>query len=230
MIIRQLFDHDTFTYTYLVADASSGKAALIDPVDTKLELYLRLLEELDLILVAALDTHVHADHVTALGALREQTGCDSCIGKQSAVDCASRLLTDGDTIEIGALTLQALYTPGHTDDSYCFYVPAEQVLFTGDTLLIRGSGRTDFQNGDPEQLYHSLYSRLLALPDETIVYPGHDYQGLSQSTLLEEQRNNPRLQCINQSEFVEMMHALKIPQPKHIDIAVPANRACGQRS
>jgi glyoxylase-like metal-dependent hydrolase (beta-lactamase superfamily II) len=229
MLLRQLFDHESFTYTYLLADQNSCQAVLIDPVDTRLEQYLNLLNELQLSLVAALDTHVHADHVTALGLLREKTGCETYVGEQSGVECASKWVVDGDAIQVGNLTLKAIYTPGHTDDSYSFYLAEQGFLFTGDTLFIRGSGRTDFQNGNPEQLYDSLYSKLLILPGNTVVYPGHDYQGLSQSTLSEELNNNPRLQCTDKAEFVAMMNALDLPQPKHIDVAVPANRACGKR-
>jgi glyoxylase-like metal-dependent hydrolase (beta-lactamase superfamily II) len=229
MLLRQLFDHETFTYTYLLADKDSHQAALIDPVDTRFDQYLRLLDELQLKLVAAIDTHVHADHVTALGLLREKTGCETYVGKQSGVECASYLLSDGDEILLGRLSLKAIYTPGHTDDSYSFYLPSHNLLFTGDTLFIRGSGRTDFQNGNPEQLYDSLYNKLLTLPGNTVVYPGHDYQGLSQSTLSEELTSNPRLQCADKAEFVDMMNSLNLPQPKHIDVAVPANKACGKR-
>lgn len=228
MLFRQLFDRESSTYTYLLADA--GAALLIDPVLEQLPLYRQLLRELDLTLTLALDTHVHADHVTALGALRQEFGCTTMLGEQSQVPCASAVFRDGDILSVGALRLQVIYTPGHTDDSYCFYMPdaAGGRVFTGDTLLIRGSGRTDFQNGDALAQYHSLFERLLRLPDSTRVYPGHDYRGMTMSTLAEEKRHNPRLQVADAAAYKVLMDSLKLPTPKLMDVAVPANRACGQ--
>lgn len=229
MIFRQLFERDSSTYTYLLADEKTSEALLIDPVAGQESLYLQLLEELGLKLRYALDTHVHADHVTALGRLRELTGCESLMGQQSSVACISRAFTEGDCIRVGDVALEVLYTPGHTDDSYCFYClcEGEGRLFTGDTLLIRGTGRTDFQNGDAAQQYRSL-QRLLKFSDQTLVYPGHDYKGWQVSSIGEEKRCNPRLQVSGQSEYEALMSALVLPTPKQMDVAVPANKRCGQ--
>jgi glyoxylase-like metal-dependent hydrolase (beta-lactamase superfamily II) len=229
MLFRQLFERESSTYTYLLGDETTREAVLIDPVDTELELYLRLLNELELRLVVALDTHVHADHITALGKLRERTDCTTMVGFSGEVDCASEGLEDGKVVKVGAITINVLYTPGHTDDSFCFLVTDKTTsyLFSGDTLLIRGTGRTDFQNGDPAQLYASLHNRLLRLPNETLVYPAHDYKGWTVSTIGEEKRTNPRLEPATEAAFIAMMNNLKLPNPKMMDVAVPANRACG---
>ena len=231
MIFRQLFERESYTYTYLLADEQSREAVLIDPVDTELELYLRLLEELDLQLVAALDTHVHADHVTALGALRKATQCVTMVGFEGEVDCASEGLEDGKLIQVGNITIKVLFTPGHTNDSFSFIVEddGQTYLFSGDTLLIRGTGRTDFQSGSPDELYDSLHEKLLTLPDNTLVYPGHDYKGWTVSTIGEEKRANPRLEPATKAAFRELMNNLDLPDPKMMDVAVPANRACGVR-
>lgn len=230
MIFRQLFDHESSTYTYLLADELSHEAVLIDPVQEQLPAYLQLLKDLSLTLVMALDTHVHADHITALGDLREATGCRSMMGQQSGVDCVSETFSDGQTLAFGRYQLQALYTPGHTDDSYCFllYADGRAMVFTGDTLLIRGTGRTDFQNGNAASQYHSLFQRLLLLPGETRVYPAHDYKGWTASTIAEEKACNPRLQVANEAEYVALMDALDLPDPKLMDVAVPANQSCGR--
>ncbi len=227
MIFRQLFDRESSTYTYLLG--SQGEALLIDPVLSGLNSYQQLLRELDLKLVYALDTHVHADHVTALGGLRDATGCVTMMGRQSGAACVSDTFTDGDVLAIGELELNVIYTPGHTDDSYCFYLqhPDGDRVFTGDTLLIRGTGRTDFQNGDAAQQFQSLWQKLLVLPDETLVYPGHDYKGWTVSSVAEEKRCNPRLQVGGEAEYVELMGNLNLPNPAMMDVAVPANRQCG---
>ena len=225
MLFRQLFDRETYTYTYLVADRIGGKAILIDPVKEEVPKYLQLLEELDLELLYAIDTHVHADHVTALGELREKTGCTTVMGKQSAADCVTMRVEDGDVLKFGDLEIKALYTPGHTDDSYSFLM--DDRVFTGDTLFIRGTGRTDFQNGDARAQYESLFGKLLKLPDETLVYPGHDYKGWTVSTIWEEKRFNPRLQVKSVDEYVQLMDNLNLPNPRLMDVAVPANRQCG---
>lgn len=229
MLMRQLFDQASGTYTYLLADQHRHAAVLIDPVKEQLPAYLQLLRELDLKLVAALDTHVHADHITALGSLREATGCPSWMGRESAAACVSARFADGDRIAFGDHVLQVLHTPGHTDDSYSFYLEADgrRYVFTGDTLLIRGSGRTDFQNGDAAAQYRSIFHKLLTLPDDTLVCPGHDYKGWTASTIAEERAFNPRLQVNGEAEYVELMNNLKLPNPKLMDVAVPANRACG---
>ncbi len=229
MIFRQLFELKSSTYTYLLADETTRQAALIDPVIDVIEHYLELLDNLDLKLGYALDTHVHADHITALGALRTETGCVSMMGKESVADCVSAKFSDGEIIQLGSVAIEAIFTPGHTDDSYSFYVPALAAVFTGDCLLIRGTGRTDFQNGNAFQQYDSLFNRLLRLPEETRVFPAHDYKGWTMSTIGEEKRFNPRLQVDSAGEYAELMAALDLPDPKQMDVAVPANQRCGQR-
>ncbi|HWU67458.1 MAG TPA: MBL fold metallo-hydrolase [Stenotrophobium sp.] len=227
MIFRQLFDATSSTYTYLLADR--GQALLLDPVADHIPAYLQLLRELDLRLQRALDSHVHADHITALGELRKQTGCESSIGAQARTECASSRIRDGEHIGIGGVALRALYTPGHTDDSYSFVLENGDVprVFTGDTLLIRGTGRTDFQNGDARQQYDSLFNKLLKLPGDTAVYPAHDYKGWTSSSIDEERRHNPRLQIGSVEEYIALMNSLHLPDPKLMDIAIPANLACG---
>lgn len=225
MIFRQLFDSVSSTYTYLLAGRRGGEALIIDPVLDKVERYLQLIEELDVKLVKALDTHVHADHVTGLGALRDRTKCVTIMGDNSAVDMVSMRVTDGEPINIDGVGLTAHHTPGHTDDSYCFSMSDR--IFTGDTLLIRGTGRTDFQNGSPEDAYQSLFRKLLKWPDDTLVYPGHDYKGDTVSTIGEERRYNPRLQVGSEKEYVELMNGLNLPSPRMMDVAVPANLKIG---
>jgi len=226
MIFRQLFDSTSSTYTYLLAGHTGGEALLIDPVLDKVQEYERLIRELGLKLVVAIDTHTHADHITGLGKLRQNTDCRTIMGERSGADCVSYRAKDGETVKVDGVALKVLYTPGHTDDSYSFLV--DDRVFTGDTLLIRGSGRTDFQNGDPHAAYDSLFNKLLKLPGETLVYPGHDYKGWTVSTLDEEQRHNPRLQVRSAAEYAKIMNKLKLPNPKMMDVAVPANRACGE--
>lgn len=226
MFFRQLFDSESSTYSYLLAGRPGGEALLIDPVIEQLPTYLRLIEELELKLAVALDTHTHADHVTALGALRDELSCVTRMGEQSRAECVSSSFRDGETIAVDGVKLTALYTPGHTDDSYSF-VGGDRV-FTGDALLIRGSGRTDFQNGDPHMAYESLFQRLLKLPDDTAVYPGHDYKGWTVSSIGEERQHNPRLQVSSAEEYAQLMNELDLPHPKMMDVAVPANRRCGR--
>ncbi|MEQ9087203.1 MAG: MBL fold metallo-hydrolase [Alphaproteobacteria bacterium] len=227
MIFRQIFESVSSTYTYLLASRPGGEALLIDPVIEKTDHYLRLIRELDLKLVMAVDTHVHADHVTALGALRDQTRCLTVMGKKAQVDMVSMRVTEGDQIRVDDLALGVLYTPGHTNDSYSFVMPDR--VFTGDTLLIRGTGRTDFQNGDPYDAYDSLFNKLLKLPDETLVYPAHDYKGDTVSSIGEERAFNPRLQVGSAEEYAEIMNGLNLPNPKMMDVAVPANLSIGMK-
>ncbi len=227
MIFRQLFDRESSTYTYLLAQRHGGEALLIDPVLERTAQYVRLIEELDLKLVLAVDTHIHADHVTALGALREQTRCVSAMGAMSRTECVSLHFNEGDRLRVDDLALEVLYTPGHTDDSYSFVLPDR--VFTGDTLLIRGTGRTDFQNGDASAQYDSLFGKLLKLPDDTLVYPAHDYNGMTVSTIAEERRHNPRLQVSDKRAYVDLMNGLVLDNPRLMDVAVPANRSCGLR-
>jgi glyoxylase-like metal-dependent hydrolase (beta-lactamase superfamily II) len=228
MIFRQLFDKTSSTYTYLLAERPGGEALLIDPVLEHTRQYVRLIEELKLKLVMAVDTHIHADHVTALGALREQTGCVTAIGAMTRAECAAVHFHEGERLYVDNLHLDILYTPGHTDDSYSFLLLDR--VFTGDTLLIRGTGRTDFQNGDPAAQYDSLFNKLLRLPENTLVYPAHDYNGMTVSTIGEEQRYNPRLQVNSMQAYIELMNGLELDDPRLMDIAVPANRACGTLS
>ncbi len=227
MLFRQLFDGESSSYTYLLAAKAGGEALIIDPVLAKVDRYLRLLDELNLRLVKALDTHVHADHLSALGALRDRTRCITVMGRNSKVDRVSMRVDDGDEIKIDGVELTALHTPGHTDDSFCFAM--DDRVFTGDTLLIRGTGRTDFQNGDSHAAYHSLFDRLLALPDATRVYPGHDYKGDTVSTIGEERAHNPRLQVTSAEEYAAIMNDLRLDNPKMMDVAVPANLHIGMQ-
>jgi glyoxylase-like metal-dependent hydrolase (beta-lactamase superfamily II)/rhodanese-related sulfurtransferase len=225
MIFRQLFDSVSSTYSYLLASRRGGEALIIDPVLEKVDRYLQLVKELDLKLVKAVDTHIHADHITGLGALRDRTHCITVMGENAKVDVVSMRVTEGDKLTIEGVALDVLYTPGHTDDSYSFLM--RDRVFTGDTLLIRGTGRTDFQNGSARAQYESLFGKLLKLPDETFVFPAHDYKGDTVSTIGEEKRCNPRLQVKSVDEYAELMGKLNLPNPKMMDVAVPANmRVC----
>src|ERR1700753_1098521 len=225
MIFRQLFDSVSSTYSYVLASRRGGEALIIDPVLEKVERYLKLMEELDLRLVKAVDTHMHADHITGLGALRDRTHCVTVMGERSKVDVVSMRLSEGDKLTIEGVALDVLYTPGHTDDSYSFLM--HDRVFTGDTLLIRGTGRTDFQNGCPRMQYDSIFNRLLLLPDDTMVFPAHDYKGDTVSTSGEEKRCNPRLQVGSVDEYVALMNGLNLSNPKMMDVAVPANKRQG---
>jgi len=225
MIFRQIFDPISSTYTYLLAERIGGEALLIDPVLEHTDNYLKLITELDLKLVLAMDTHIHADHVTATGKLAKLTDCLSAIGEQAQTECVSLKFTEDEIIKADNLAVRAIYTPGHTDDSYSFLM--KDRVFTGDTLLIRGTGRTDFQNGDPAAQYDSLFNRLLTLPEDTLVYPAHDYEGRTVSTIYEEKRFNPWLQVYSRQQYIDQMNALELDPPRLIDVAVPANRQCG---
>ncbi|CAN5629550.1 MBL fold metallo-hydrolase [soil metagenome] len=233
MIFRQLFDAQSSTYTYLVADETTREAALIDPVLEQVDRDLELVRDLGLTLVYVLDTHVHADHVTGAGVLRERTGAKT-VASQKGAPCVDVHVSRGELLRVGSIELQVLATPGHTDDSVSYVVgdpqhpgqPGDRV-FTGDALLVRGCGRTDFQSGEPVALHASITKVLFALPDSTLVYPAHDYLGHTVTTIGEEKRLNPRVAGRSEAEFVAFMRALKLPAPKRIDEAVPANRACG---
>ena len=225
MIFRQLFDSVSSTYSYVLASRRGGEALIIDPVLEKVDRYLKLMEELDLKLVKAADTHLHADHITGLGALRDRTHCITVMGENTKADVVSMRLAEGDRLTVEGVSMDVLYTPGHTDDSYSF-VMGDRV-FTGDTLLIRGTGRTDFQNGDARMQYESLFGKLLRLPDETLVFPAHDYKGDTVSTIGEEKRYNPRLQVKSIDEYVALMASLSLPNPKMMDVAVPSNMKIG---
>src|ERR1700684_3408197 len=225
MIFRQLFDSVSSTYSYVLASRRGGEALIIDPVLEKVDRYLKLMQELDLKLVKAVDTHLHADHITGLGALRDRTRCITIMGEQSKVDVVSMRLAEGDKLTIEGMALDVLYTPGHNDDSYCFTM-ADRV-FTGDTLLIRGTGRTDFQNGDSRAQFDSIFNKLLRLPDQTMVFPAHDYKGETVSTIGEERAFNPRLRVKSVDEYVALMDSLHLPNPKLMDVAIPANMKVG---
>jgi len=225
MMFRQLFDATSFTYSYLLASRPGGEALIIDPVIDNVDRYLQLLDELDLSLIKAIDTHCHADHITGLGKLRDVTRCITVMGRESSVDVVSMRVDEGDSIDIENICLQVLHTPGHTDDSYCFVM--EDRIFTGDTLLIRGTGRTDFQQGNSHDAYQSLFTKVLKLPAETLVYPGHDYKGATVSTIGEEKAFNPRLQVSSANEYADIMDNLNLPNPKLMDEAVPANQTIG---
>src|SRR5689334_8742864 len=221
MIFRQLFDSVSGTYSYLLASRPGGEALIIDPVLEKVDRYLQLITELNLRLVKAVDTHLHADHITGLGALRDRTHCITVMGENTKADVVSMRLAEGDRLTVEGVSLDVLYTPGHTDDSYSFLL--KDRVFTGDTLLIRGTGRTDFQNGDARKQYDSIFGKLLKLPEETLLFPAHDYKGETVSTIGEEKRFNPRLQVKSMDEYVDLMNNLKLPNPKMMDVAVPAN-------
>src|SRR5438876_4642161 len=225
MIFRQLFDSTSGTYTYLLASRRGGEALIVDPVLEKVDRYIQLVNELDLRLVKAVDTHLHADHITGLGALRDRTHCVTVMGERSKVDVVSMRLSEDDKLTIEGVALDVLYTPGHTDDSYSFLM--RDRVFTGDTLLIRGTGRTDFQNGDPRAQYDSIFNKLLRLPEDTLVFPAHDYKGETVSTIGEEKAFNPRLQVKSVDQYVEVMNNLNLPNPKMMDVAVPANMRVG---
>ena len=224
MVFRQLFDSGSSTYTYLLADEATREAALIDPVREQLHRDLTLVRELDLRLVFVLDTHVHADHVTAAGLLRAQTGARTVAGRKGP-SCADLRVGQGEQIRLGSLVIEVLETPGHTDDSLTYRVGDH--LFTGDALMIRAAGRTDFQNGDAGHLYDTITQVLFALPDATLVHPAHDYKGCTVTTIGEEKRFNARVAGRSRAEFVTLMNGLNLPKPNKIDEAVSANRACG---
>ena len=227
MLIEQFFDKESSSFTYLIA-SNEGGALLIDPLKNNLNKYEERIDFLKLNLIYALDTHVHADHISGLGDLREKTGCETIMGVQSKVNCVSRTVKDSDVILFDELSFTAIYTPGHTDDSYCYLLKSEtnQFLFTGDTLLIKGNGRTDFQNGSSSLLYDSLHNKILSLDNETIIYPAHDYNGAKSSSVKNEKKFNERLH-MDKKTFIEFMGNLKLDDPKLMDIAIPLNLECG---
>jgi sulfur dioxygenase len=228
MLFRQLFDPETSTYTYLLADEESREAVIIDPVHEQFERDAALIGELGLRLVAVLDTHVHADHVTAQGLLRQRFGAKSVMSERSGAVCADVLVKHGDRISFGRHALEVRETPGHTNGCLTFVCPEPRMAFTGDALLIRGCGRTDFQGGDSRALYQSVRERVFTLPEDTLIYPAHDYKGRTVSTVAEEKRHNPRL-AVSRSlaDFTHLMAALNLPYPRKMDVSVPANLACG---
>ena len=225
MNIIRFIETETKTQTYLIY--SNNKTALIiDPVKSECEVYLKSLSELNLKLLYVLDTHIHADHITGSGLLRQKTGCQIVMGKEAGLDKVDINLSDNQELKFDDISIQALYTPGHTIESYCYLI--NERLFTGDCLLINACGRTDFQNGSAKDQYNSLFNRLLKLPDETLIYPAHDYNNRTVSTIGEEKKNNPRLQVTSMQSFEDIMNNLNLPKPKYIDIAVPSNVQCGE--
>ena len=226
-MIERFFHTESSTHTYLII--RGNECVIIDPVLDDVDQYSDLIKAQNLKLAYAIDTHIHADHITALGELRERHGCITVMGEQSQAACVSQPIRCDDVIEFADLKIKALFTPGHTDDSYCYYMEMDSMkyLFTGDTLLINGCGRTDFQNGSSADLYASLFTTLRKHDSKTIVLPAHDYNGKLQSTLGHEFENNPRLNFSNREEFIEFMDNLNLPDPKLMDVAVTANKNCG---
>tara|TARA_Y100000996_G_C22392051_1_gene589541 strand:- start:149 stop:841 length:693 start_codon:yes stop_codon:yes gene_type:complete len=221
MIFNQLFDEKSSTYTYIISSGKGREALIIDPVIEHTNEYIKVLENLKLKLVKVIDTHIHADHVSGLNELNKKTNCKRIMGEKSKSEVIDIKIKDGEKIEIENIKLEAMYTPGHTDCSYSYLM--NDRVFTGDTLLINGTGRTDFQSGSPYDAYDSLFNRLLKLPEKTLVYPAHDYNGKKNSTIKNEKNNNPRLQVSSKEEYAEIMNNLNLANPKMIDIAVPAN-------
>lgn len=231
MIFRQLFEPDSSTYTYLLADETSGQCVLIDPVLDTLERDLRVLHDLGLTLSYTLETHMHADHLSAGKKLREFTGCKIAVPALDNLACADIGIEEGTPFKVGTLTLHPLFTPGHTSThhAYLFDNGMQKVLFSGDALLIEACGRTDFQSGDAQTLYRSIQDKFFSLPDETLVYPAHDYEGRQITTIRQEKNRNPRLgKGKTEAEFVAIMNNLNLPYPRKIDFAVPGNQLCGQ--
>ena len=225
MIFRQLFDKKSSTFTYIIASDKGIEALIIDPVLGNVEQYIKLLKKLDLKLVKVIDTHIHADHISGIAELRDKTNCITVMGDQTPADVVAMQVADEEKIEIDGLELQAIYTPGHTIESFSFLM--NDRVFTGDALLIRGTGRTDFQNGNARDSYNSIFNKLLKLPDETLVYPAHDYKGEVVSTIITEKKFNPRLQVSSPEEYIEIMENLNLPDPKMMDVAVPINLNLG---
>ena len=221
MIFEQLFDTKSSTYTYIISSGKGREALIIDPVIEHTDEYIKVLESLELKLVKVIDTHIHADHVTGLNELYQRTNCVRIMGENSKSEVIDIKLKDEENINVENIELKTIYTPGHTDCSYSYLM--NDRVFTGDTLLINGTGRTDFQNGSAHEAYDSLFGKLLRLPEETLVYPAHDYNGKKNSTIGSEKSNNPRLQVSSKEEYVEIMDNLNLANPKMMDIAVPAN-------
>ena len=221
MIFEQLFDQKSSTYTYIIASGEGREALIIDPVIEHSDEYSTILNNLDLKLVKVIDTHIHADHISALNELNKRTNCIRVMGEKSKSEVIDLRIKDGEKIKVEEVELQAIYTPGHTDCSYSFLM--NERVFTGDTLLINGSGRTDFQNGNAYDAYDSIFNKLLKLPEKTLVFPAHDYNGKKFSTIENEKNNNPRLQVSSKEEYADIMNNLNLANPKMMDVAVPAN-------
>ena len=221
MIFEQLFDNKSSTYTYILSSGKGREALIIDPVLEHTDQYINLLNKLELKLVKVIDTHIHADHITGLNELSKRTSCTKIMGDNSKSEVVDLRVKENENVKIDNINLKVMYTPGHTDCSYSFLM--NDRVFTGDTLLINGTGRTDFQNGNARQQYDSIFNKLLKLPENTIVFPAHDYNGKKHSTIGSERNNNPRLQVNSVDQYVEIMNNLKLANPKMMDVAVPAN-------
>ena len=226
MIFKQVFDQKSSTYTYLIASAKGLEALIIDPVIENVDSYITLLNELDLKLVKVIDTHIHADHITGASKLKKVTNCSTIMGEHTPADAVEVKVKDEEIIKIDQIAIKAMYTPGHTSDSYSFLM--DKYLFSGDTLLINGTGRTDFQNGSSKDAYNSLFNKLLKLPDDTVLYPGHDYNGKLSSTIGKEKQHNPRLQVENVDQYIEIMSNLNLSKPKMIDHNISKNLKLGK--
>jgi len=222
MIFEQLFDIKSSTYTYIISSGKGREALIIDPVIEKTDEYIKVLKNLDLKLVKVIDTHIHADHISGLNELSKRTKCSKIMGEQSSSEVLDIRVKDNEKIKIENIELISMHTPGHTDCSYSFLM--NDRVFTGDTLLINGTGRTDFQNGNVLDQYESIFKKLLKLPEKTLVYPAHDYNGNKYSTIKDEKNNNPRLQVTSAEEYTELMNNLKLENPEMMDIAVSANK------
>jgi sulfur dioxygenase len=229
MLFRQLFDRESSTYTYLVGDRSTREAMLVDPVLEQVERDLRLLKELDLTLSYCLETHIHADHITGAACLRSATGCKTVVPQGAKVNCADQFIQHGETLSVGEVSLQAIATPGHTDSHMAYLIDGTHLL-TGDALLIRSCGRTDFQSGDAGTLFDSITQLVFTLPDSTLIYPAHDYRGQTVSSVAEEKNWNPRFVGRNREQFREFMNSLNLPDPQKMLEALPANEQCGKTS
>ena len=225
MLFHQLFDKNSSTYTYLIASAKGREALIIDPVLENIEQYIKILNDLDLKLVKVIDTHIHADHITAASKLKNKTNCTTIMGEHTPSDAVEIKVKDNEVIYVDKLEIKVIYTPGHTKDSYSFLM--NDYLFSGDTLLINGTGRTDFQGGNSEDSYNSIFNRLLKLPEETLLYPAHDYNGQTVSSIGKEKKFNPRLQVEGVSEYVDIMNNLNLSKPKLMDINVASNIKLG---
>jgi glyoxylase-like metal-dependent hydrolase (beta-lactamase superfamily II) len=225
MLFHQLFDKSSSTYTYLIASAKGREALIIDPVLENIEQYIKLLNELDLKLVKVIDTHIHADHITAASKLKNKTNCTTIMGEHTPSNAVEIKVKDNEIIYVDKLEIKVIYTPGHTKDSYSFLM--DDYLFSGDTLLINGTGRTDFQGGNSEDSYNSIFNRLLKLPEETLLYPAHDYNDQKVSTIGKEKKFNPRLQVNSVNEYIDIMNNLNLSKPKLMDINVASNIKLG---
>jgi len=225
MIFKQVFDKKSSTFTYLIASSEGREALIIDPVIENVDNYIQLLNELDLKLVKVIDTHIHADHVTGASKLKDKTKCITIMGDHTPADSVEIKVKDGELIKLDQLELRAIYTPGHTSDSFSFLM--NNYLFSGDTLLINGTGRTDFQNGNAKDAYDSIFNKLLKLPDETLLYPAHDYKGENVSTIGKEKKLNPRLQVENVNQYIEIMNNLNLQKPVSLDFNISSNLKLG---